>query len=291
MRYRLIGLDLDGTLLTPDGEISRANREAIARAQAAGALVVPCTGRAWHEAAYLFNGTNETPGVPGIGQGVFITGACVADMKTGASVDLALMEPHVAWEAVELLKDEADAVLVFRESALAGHHYLVTGNGELGQNTRWWFEVSGAEVHFQRDVTPEDLHHTLRVGMVGEASRMGGLRAKVDAALGGRVLAHHFNALVRDDGMPMVAVLEVFAADAHKWRGLTWVAAQHGIAPHEIAAIGDEVNDLAMLREAGCGVAMANAIPEAKAAARYETKSNKEDGVAHAIDRMLRREW
>ncbi len=248
-------------------------------------MVVPCTGRAWHESRYLFDD------IPEIRLGVFVTGACVADMATGASVDLSLIEPHLAFEIVELLKDEPDAVLAFRESAHTGHHYLVTGNGELGDNTRWWFEISQAEVHFQKHVTPEDLHHTLRVGMITTGRDAARLRVKVQDALGDRVMAHQFAALRRADPDDALAVFEVFAGDTHKWRGLTWLASQHGIEPHEIAAIGDEVNDLMMLREAGCGVAMGNAVPEARAAARCHTRTNAEDGVAHAIHQMLRGAW
>ena len=47
--YRLIALDIDGTLIGPDGRVSPANREAIARARAAGMKVVLCTGRSWQE--------------------------------------------------------------------------------------------------------------------------------------------------------------------------------------------------------------------------------------------------
>lgn len=280
----MIGIDLDGTLLDERGRVSAENRAAIARAQAAGVMVVPCTGRAWHEAKIAIGD------VPNLGLGVFVTGAVVADVASGDSVDLSLIEPHVAHEIVGVLADEPEAVLVFRDSAGAGHHYLVTGNGELTANTRWWFDVSGAVVHFQRGVTPADLHHTLRVGTVGPETRVAELERKVAAAMGDRVQVHSFAALKRSEE-ESIAVLEVFAAEAHKWRGLTWIAHQHGIAPDEIATIGDEINDLAMLRGAGCGVAMGNGIEAAKAAAKRVTLGNREHGVAHAIDRMLRGDW
>lgn len=285
MNYRLIGIDLDGTLLDPRGRISGANRDAIAAAQAAGAMVVPCTGRAWHESHYLLKD------VPGLELGVFITGACVADIASGASVDLALVEPGVAREAVEVLRPEPEAVLVFRESSRAGHHYLVTGDGKLTDNTRWWFELTGAQVHFQRGLTLRDLHHTLRVGMVAPGSRVQSLEAKVAGALGGRVQVHSFAALNHESARETVAILEVFAAGAHKWRGLSYVAQQHGIEPHEIATVGDEVNDIAMLESAGCGIAMGNAADAAKRCAAHVTHSNRDDGVAHALHEMIAGRW
>ena len=72
-----------------------------------------------------------------------------------------------------------------------------------------------------------------------------------------------------------------------------------GLKPHVlrgtertvIAAIGDEVNDLAMIEGAGLGIAMGNAVASVKKAARVQTLSHAEDGVAHAIDRILSAEW
>ncbi|MFW6060966.1 MAG: HAD family hydrolase, partial [Phycisphaeraceae bacterium] len=176
MKYRLIGIDLDGTLLNSRGRISDANRAAIAAAQDAGVLVVPCTGRGWRE-AYL-----PLRDVPSLELGVFITGAMVAEIATGQSVDFAVIEPHLALALVEQLRREPEAVLVYREPALAGHDYLVTGEGELTANTEWWFQATGANVHFQRHVTADDLHHALRVGMVASGERLPTLSQQVEQA-------------------------------------------------------------------------------------------------------------
>ena len=58
-----------------------------------------------------------------------------------------------------------------------------------------------------------------------------------------------------------------------------------------MAAIGNDINDVAMLKGAGLGIAVANAIDEARAASHRHTLSNEEHGVAHAIDRILAGEW
>ena len=62
-------------------------------------------------------------------------------------------------------------------------------------------------------------------------------------------------------------------------------------APERIAAIGDEINDAAMIRSAGLGVAMGNAVPAVRDAARRHTLANTHDGVAYAIARILGGEW
>ena len=286
MRYRLIAIDLDGTLLNPDGEIGPANRAALHAAREAGAIVVPCTGRSWRE------GVMALDGVPGLELGVFVTGATVAEVATGRSIDFACFEPHVAHELVEALADAPEAVLVFREHARAGHEYLVTGSGALPANTRWWFELTGAVVHHQPEVTPDDLHDCLRVGMVTDGVRVHPLREALRERCGDRALIHSFCGIHSpDDEAESVHILEAFPLGVDKWRGVRFVADHHRIAPHEIACIGDEINDLSMLEAAGLGVAMDNAIEAAKAKADRVTRSNAEDGVAHAIQQMLAGAW
>jgi hydroxymethylpyrimidine pyrophosphatase-like HAD family hydrolase len=65
------------------------------------------------------------------------------------------------------------------------------------------------------------------------------------------------------------------------------VCQQLGITMEEVAAIGDSLNDFAMIRAVGLGIAMGNAQEELKAVSRYVTQSNDEDGVAIAIRTIL----
>lgn len=285
MRYRMIGIDLDGTLLDRKGRISKANLDAINRARDAGVLVVPCTGRAWSESRAAI------AELEGVEIGVFVGGAAVSDIATGKSLDIAVIEPHLAKQLVDHLEPSPEAVLVFRDANLSGHDYLVTGKGSLSSNTRWWFEFTGAKVHFQRDVQADDLHHALRVGIVTGARRMKLVADDLREHFRERTVLQWFAAVNLPDPTDTICVLEVFARGVDKWRGLTWVAQQHGIRPEEIAAIGDEINDVAMLEGAALGVAMGNAIDAARAVADVVTADNNNSGVAQAIERMLSGEW
>jgi Cof subfamily protein (haloacid dehalogenase superfamily) len=281
----MLGIDLDGTLLDGEGELSEANIDAVHRAQAAGVRVVPCTGRSWVEAHYLLEPIAD------LELGVFVTGAAISNIASGESIDLAVIEPHLALRIVELLFNEPEAVLVFSDRNEAGHDYLVTGRGELTPNTEWWFEFNEAKVRHRREVDEVALRHTLRVGMVASTARMRQIAPRIEAELGDEVLVHHFVAVQRPDPEESVDVLEVFAAGVDKWRGLRWLAAQDGTADDQIAVIGDQINDIAMLRNAGCGIAMGNATDAAKQAADFVTRTNAEDGVAFAIDQLLSGRW
>jgi len=108
------------------------------------------------------------------------------------------------------------------------------------------------------------------------------LRARARERLGDRVLTHLLmNKAYRGH------ILEFLSPRSGKWSALRSVAARHGIAPEEIAAVGDDHNDVEMIREAGLGIAMGNAVEDARAAANVVVRSNAEGGVVGAIERVL----
>ena len=285
MHYRLLAIDLDGTLLGPDLTVSRANADAIADAQATGALVVPCTGRGWRES------TRALSNVTGLTVGVFNTGAAVVDMDTGTALDLAAFEPHVVLGLVQHLRTLPEAVLVYQDRGRTGRDYLVTGDGELNDNTRRWFTMNGLAVGEIRHPTPDDLRHSLRVGLVAKGNRAFAVERDIIDTFGDVVDVHAFAGVPTAAAEERVYITEVFAKGVTKWRGLRYLMEQQGIPASEVAVIGDEVNDLAMLEHAGLAVAMANAVDRAKALAHRHTLSNLDDGVAHAIRHMLTGSW
>lgn len=80
---------------------------------------------------------------------------------------------------------------------------------------------------------------------------------------------------------------EAIKPNASKANAVAWLAEQHGIYADEVLAFGDLINDVALLRWAGVGVAVANAHPLARAAATEMTASCDDDGVARYLDRLL----
>jgi hydroxymethylpyrimidine pyrophosphatase-like HAD family hydrolase len=108
---------------------------------------------------------------------------------------------------------------------------------------------------------------------------------------------HHFPAVLRPEHAATLPpgqrlhILEVFDKQANKWSAIQWLAASHGVTRERICTIGDEINDLPMISQAGLGVAMRNAVGSVKAAAGRHTLGNDEDGVAHAIGCVLSGEW
>jgi hydroxymethylpyrimidine pyrophosphatase-like HAD family hydrolase len=81
--------------------------------------------------------------------------------------------------------------------------------------------------------------------------------------------------------------LEVAPVGVTKWSGVLHLAEKWGIAEDEICAVGDDRNDIPMIRGAGLGVAMGNAQPEVKAAADRVAPSHDEDGLVRVVDWLL----
>ncbi|BAN97631.1 cof-like hydrolase [Plautia stali symbiont] len=81
--------------------------------------------------------------------------------------------------------------------------------------------------------------------------------------------------------------LEILNPLVNKGYGVKMLAEKLGLQPSEVMAIGDQENDLAMIEYAGTGVAMGNAIDSVKQIAQFVTRTNMEDGVAHAIEELV----
>ena len=82
-------------------------------------------------------------------------------------------------------------------------------------------------------------------------------------------------------------MFEFNAEDAHTGAALARLAAHLGFGIENVMGFGDGLNDLTMVRDAGFGVAMANAVPDVLTAAKFVAPSNDEDGVAVAIERVF----
>ncbi len=285
MKYKIIAIDLDGTLLDHTGLPTPQNIKAIQDAQDAGVLVLPCTGRAWAESKM------QLRPIANLSQGVFLTGAMITNIQTDVHIDLAEIHPQLLKDLTDLLFDIPEALLIFKNARATGHDYLVTGNGKLTGNTQWWFDHCQSSAHHQKHLAPDDYHHAMRVSIVACQSRMNTLKDLILSHFGDQVLLHHFPAAATPQTQQSYHVLEIFASGIDKFRGINYIASSLNIPPSQIAAIGDQINDSPMIQGAGLGIAMQNATPAIKKIARRVTKSNNESGVAHAIYQMLDGKW
>jgi hydroxymethylpyrimidine pyrophosphatase-like HAD family hydrolase len=204
-----------------------------------------------------------------------------------------------------ILKDPDGTIDPSSPQSEQGHDYVVVsprGRSGVSPITLWWFEEHDVK-HRIVESLDDDEHpeHTVRVGVCGSRRLTTAVADAIRSTFAGLAAMHHFGAVTpgheqaaKDAGMTGdedILIFEAFHPDTDKWTAISWLAKQRDIDPRRICAIGNDVNDLGMLRAAGLGVAMANAIPAARDIATRHTLANDADGVAHAIERVLTGEW
>jgi HAD superfamily hydrolase (TIGR01484 family) len=280
----MIAVDLDDTLLGRDKRMSDINRDAIIRAHDAGVLVLPCTGRTWHKARAL-----ALDVLPMLDVGVFFDGSMICHCATGSIRHCTTMHDDAAAGLLDWF-DGRDYTLVYCCRTNASHYrYVVTGETLAGRIVDAWLGDAPVEVAVHDVPSPAAVRDTLGVRIVaeGDAAIERAGSALRDRGAADRGLTWHALWFVQGG----LSVLQIYDRKVDKWPAVQWVAERHGIEPGDIAFIGDQINDVAALREAGCGIAMSNAVDAAKQAADHVTADCDAHGVAHAIDRLLSGEW
>lgn len=262
MRPKLIASDLDGTLVRSDGTVDPRTRRALAAAEAAGATVVFCTARPHRGLDTLANETGHR------GVAICNNGAMLWDLHTESVLEASPLAPAVARKLVALL-----------EAEVPGGAWAVERTGGFGHEpgyvTRWPIPADAAV----------DAVHALiaepAVKLLLRHSRLSAdvLLARARAACGH--LAELSHSSMTD------ALLEISAAGVSKATALARLCAQRGIDRRDVVAFGDMPNDVPMLAWAGHSVAVANAHPDAQAAADELTASNDEAGVALVLERLF----
>lgn len=290
--YRLLALDLDGTLLDAASRLSPANRAAVGRAIDAGLEVVVCTGRGFAECRHVLDDLTMA------GAAVVAGGAMTVQLPSGETLHRSAMPADLVREVSRILNAATGHyVLLLKDRSATGVDYVLLGDGRVDAASEWWFNqvpvaVQRAE-RFEDDPHPDE---TIRLGIVTTAREMKRLGARVVEEFGRRTFVHHFPVINSDGNGRHLAdnaihLMEIFNAQTNKWSAISALAAQRGIDAGQIAAIGDEINDVAMIRHAGLGIAMGNAIDPIKQVADRITLDQAEDGVAHAIEQILGGAW
>ncbi len=284
MRYRLIGIDLDDTLLNRQKQISDANRAAIAAVHDAGCLITPCTGRTWHKAMEI--ALHE---LPNLEDGVFLDGAMICDVAGGRIKRHTTMPNDLSIALLDQFDSQRYVLVYCRLCDEHGYDYLLRGDGLAQRLAETWLKGIPERVTVRSHAAPDEVADTLGLRVVTADQAELKQASEVLARLDGATEALFWHELwFAENGLH---VLQFYNRQVDKWPALQWIARKHDIADDEIAYLGDQINDITPLREAACGIAVANAVPGAIAAADFITHDCDDDGVAHALDQLLTGAW
>ena len=271
--YKLVALDLDGTLLDSGKRLSAENAAALRKAAACGAQIVPTTGR-------FFDGMPQAiRELPYLRYAITINGAQVLDIGSG----------EVLYRA-ELPLAQALAILEYLDTLPVIYDCYC---GSWGWMTRAMQDAAPeliSDVHSLRMVqqlrTPVDeLKAYLRARgddvqkiqlFLQDVSQRPAVMAELE---------RRFPGTVASTSLPNN--IEINTAAANKGDAVRALAAHLGIPIEKTISFGDGSNDLSMIRACGLGVAMANACPAVLAAADRVTTSCDESGVAAVLNELF----
>lgn len=289
MSIRLLGLDLDGTLLNSRGEIPPENRRAIAAARERGVAIALVTGRRFRDARPL--ALDLGLDVPVIAH----NGALTKHARTLETVAARLLPLDEARRVVRLAADaDLDPMLSDDHQGMGVLVYdrISPGNRALANYIAWSRRIVGDEADSNAAVRQvgsleEFLDHPpVHISVSGTCRAMEEFARALAAELGEQVRVMSTIYESQD-----FTLLDVIHSEASKGAGLHAVAAELRIDAAEVMAIGDNYNDLEMLAYAGRGVLMGNAAASLREKYSFHvTANNNENGVALAIERFILRE-
>ena len=276
MSIKLISIDVDGTLINRQGDVTPATRSALQRAADAGIHVTLNTGRPLSESRALLKA------LPMMRYVVLCTGAEVRDLQTGETIARHGLTNEENRRLYDLLSPLDGMIQIFNEF----DGKLYNRAWDLARADRFC-PPNLAKMCRETHVAVADLDAFMD-GYTGTASKIHlffpNHEEKLKAAALLKGLPFFVSESVPND-------IEVMPLGVDKGTGLSALAEYLNLTPAEVMAVGDGENDLAMLRYAGLSVAMGNACDTVKKTARVVTESNDEDGLAKAVERVLRGEW
>lgn len=269
---RMIGVDLDGTLLNSEKQLTAYTREVLKKAIEQEVAVVVATGRP-------FSGVpDELKHFPGMRYALTANGARILDMQKQKVVYENLLSGEIAEKVIDILK---------RHHAI--HEFFVDGVGYMNEDG-----LKNVYAYFEDPHMAEYLQST-RIPVKDVKEKLQAMKCEVDKLQGiFRYQKDKQEALEELNTLSGIVVtaamdnnLEINKEGTNKGLGLLQLGKSLGISREEIMACGDGGNDVEMLKEVGFAVAMANAYDTVKTAADFVTVSNDEDGVAKVIERFV----
>ena len=281
---KLIAIDMDGTLLTPNHTISERNIAAIQGAQEEGIEVVIATGRAYNDAREIVESTGlELPFI-------CLNGALIIN-DTKEVLNSLSIAPNLIKDIASELDSEMLHYNVYTDKTV----YTTSVEDEIEQY-QLFIEAMGGDINAEERVrTRVEKGYLVEVHDFTEVyQREDEVVLKYLAKSSNRANLQrsqtYFNAM---EGLYATSSgpgnIEVTAKGAQKGKALEVLCKRMGITMNDCMAIGDNYNDLSMLKRAGTSVVMGNAAIDIKSYADIVVGSNVEDGVAEAIEGILNR--
>ena len=284
--YKLIAIDLDGTLLNSYGQVSEKNRLALGKSQKNGVQIVLASGRSTNSVKNIAND---------IGNNKYIicgNGSLIYDLQEEEIIYDKFIEKKKALQIINICEQNSIYYNVYTENkkkkkTLSNNvmfYHQENANKPDSKKTKInlveniYEYVQNLENENILKFTISDTSSIIFNSIIRKLREIKNIDV-LDVA--------HMSRKIIKSGTEEVSLeyyyTEITSKDVDKWNAIEWLAKELDIQKEEIMAIGDNINDKMMLENAGLGVAMGNSAPYIKEIADKVVANNNEDGVAEAI--------
>ncbi|MFF2455918.1 Cof-type HAD-IIB family hydrolase [Peribacillus simplex] len=275
MVYRLLAVNIDGTLLQSNGRLNKSTKEAIDYVHQKGVHVALVTSRNYHSAKKVAKALKINPMMVAQ-QGAFV----------GASVEKPIMVKRIseelAVELVQMLEKTTCQILLIHEKYSLGNRVNLPDN-LLGKSVMYLNDQNIYAQNYVDDISEELIDQPMAP-------------TKMDVIFSEKSDQNDMLKLMKKM-FPEVDVIlypghkmTIVPKGVSKWSGVLYLADHLEVRRTEIVSIGDGLDDMEMIAGSGLGVAMGNADEEVRKVAKWVTRSNDQDGVAYMLREFFRKQ-
>ena len=290
--YKLVAIDLDGTMLNQYGIITEKTKKAISKAQEKGVEVMIASGRAITSVKRFSKEINSNK--------YFISGngAITYDIKNNKILYENILSKTKALKIIKICEENSIYYNVYTENGIIAKN--------LSYNTLYYYKdnltkpdenrthiniVENVYDYFEQ--REEKILKIMKIYICDSTkSVFNSILRKLDGVEDVEILeVSHMSRKIIKQGTDEIALeyfyTEVSAKDVDKWNALEEIIGLMNISKEEVVTIGDNANDLKMITNAGLGVAMGESAPYVKQSADIIAPTNDEDGVAIILNKIF----
>ncbi|MDE5977915.1 MAG: Cof-type HAD-IIB family hydrolase [Turicibacter sp.] len=266
MSYKMIVLDLDGTLMSSKNEILLETKEALLKAQEEGVIVVLASGRPTYGMLKVAKELrlDHYPGYI-----LSYNGGRIISLQTNEMIYDDSLTPEICHELYDLSREMNVNIMAYEDESI-----VTTDDDVYIQKEA---HITGMAIKRVDNFKDSVNFNSVKCLCTGEPEHLAQVELKMKERLGDRL------SITRS--LPFF--LEFMPQNINKAYSLQKLLDHVGLDKTQLIACGDGYNDLPMIEFAGLGVAMGNAVDEVKAIANYVTATNDENGIAQVIEKFI----
>ena len=288
--YKLIAIDLDGTLLNSYGQISEKNREVLRNANKQGAEIVLASGRSTNSVKNIANDLSICNYI------ICGNGSLIYDLQKEEIIYDKFIDKKKALQIIKICEENSIYYNIYTEDMVIAK--------TLANNVLFYHQENSTKpdnkktkINLVQNIYQyvENLENQNILKMtISDNSNIifNGIIRKLREIKDIDVLdVAHMSRKIIKSGTEEVSLeyyyTEITNKNVDKWYAVEYLSNKLNLKQEEVMTIGDNVNDKLMLENAGCGVAMGNSAPYIKEIADLVVSDNNEDGVAEAIEKKI----